>query len=70
MRRPLATCQCANWAMHPCDMPATQEDLLCDPCRGARKGGPAVSCATFQLEEGKFFHWAFTFPSNGLRPVA
>jgi hypothetical protein len=32
--RPLAPCQCGRWRPAPaCTRTATQEDLLCDPCR-------------------------------------
>lgn len=32
--RPLASCQCPRWRPAPaCARTATQEDLLCNPCR-------------------------------------
>lgn len=33
--KPLALCQCERWRpAAACKRTATQEDLLCDPCRG------------------------------------
>lgn len=38
MSPPLASCQCAVAPDRPCSAPVTEEDLLCDACRAARRG--------------------------------
>lgn len=60
MSRPKATCQCAELSGYPCDVPASQEDLLCDACRAVLKSGGEARCAPFQIQEHSWFHWGFT----------
>jgi hypothetical protein len=41
------TCQCDVIPERPCPAPVTQEDLLCDTCREARKPGMIHASMTF-----------------------
>lgn len=44
---PLAACQCDVLPERPCPAPITQEDLLCDSCRAARKPGMIHASMSF-----------------------
>lgn len=43
-----ALCQCDQQPEHPCGAEVTQEDLLCDSCRTARKT-PGTSCLSVTI---------------------
>jgi hypothetical protein len=58
MSQPLATCQCQKNLAAPCGAPATQEDLLCDLCRQARRT-PGTVCAVVTIPGRGSRHLAF-----------
>jgi hypothetical protein len=59
MKNELITCRCDRYG-DPCRNPATQEDLLCDDCRGR-------SCWWMAIERQEATHF---LPAWNLLPVS